>query len=181
VLNSVATIANDGQVMRPHIVQQILDGEGNVLVDVEPEMLWDMTDDVTTPDGPDRVIVEPWVLDLVQQGMRGVVADEEGTAHDYARIGATQVTDQETISSAGKTGTGEFCDRLAFERNLCEPGNWPTHSWYTAYAPFVDPEIAVVAFVYNGGEGAVTAGPVVKQILEAYFELKAIDAARSTQ
>jgi penicillin-binding protein 2 len=37
----------------------------------------------------------------------------------------------------------------------------------------------VVAFVYNGGEGAVTAGPVVKQVLEAYFELKAIDAARS--
>jgi penicillin-binding protein 2 len=47
-----------------------------------------------------------------------------------------------------------------------------------AYAPFENPEIAVVAFVYNGGEGAVTSGPIVKQILEAYFNLKAIDAAR---
>jgi len=36
----------------------------------------------------------------------------------------------------------------------------------------------VVAFIYWGGEGAVTAGPVVKQVLEAYFELKEIDAAR---
>jgi penicillin-binding protein 2 len=42
---------------------------------------------------------------------------------------------------------------------------------------FDNPEIAVVAFVYDGGEGAVTSGPIVKQVLQAYFELKAIDAA----
>ncbi len=168
VLNSIATLANDGRVMRPHIVQQILDGEGNVLVDVEPELLWDIADDVITPNTPD-VIVERWVIDVVQQGMHLVTT--EGTAFGYA--------DLETISSAGKTGTGEFCDRLALQRNLCEPGNWPTHAWYAAYAPFENPEIAVVAFVYNGGEGAVTAGPIVKQVLEAYFELKAIDAARA--
>jgi penicillin-binding protein 2 len=154
-------------VMRPHIVQQILDGEGNVLVDVQPEMLWDISDEVITPNTPD-VIVEPWVIDVVQQGMHLVTT--EGTAFGYA--------DLETISSAGKTGTGEFCDRLALQRNLCEPGNWPTHAWYAAYAPFENPEIAVLAFVYNGGEGAVTAGPIVKLVLEAYFELKAIDAAR---
>ena len=39
------------------------------------------------------------------------------------------------------------------------------------------PEIAVVAFVYNGGEGATVAGPIVRQLLEAYFELKAGDIA----
>jgi len=166
VLNSVATLANDGKVMRPHIVQQVLDGEGNVLVDVQPELLWDISDGVLTPDTPDA-LVDPWVIDLVQQGMRLVTT--EGTAFTYANL--------DTISSAGKTGTGEFCDRLALERNLCIPGAWPTHAWYAAYAPFENPEIAVVAFVYNGGEGAVTAGPVVKQVLEAYFELKAIDAA----
>jgi penicillin-binding protein 2 len=181
VLNSVATIANDGRVMRPHIVQQVLDGEGNVVRDYPPEMLWDITDGVLTPGTPD-INVDPAVLQLIQQGMRGVVDDEEGTAHDYARIGATAENNlRETISSAGKTGTGEFCDRLALERNLCEPGNWPTHSWYAAYAPYTDPEIAVVAFVYTGGEGAVTAGPIVKQVFEAYFELKAIDAARAPQ
>jgi penicillin-binding protein 2 len=38
----------------------------------------------------------------------------------------------------------------------------------------------VVAFVYNGGEGAITSGPIVRQILEAYFTLKAVDAARET-
>jgi penicillin-binding protein 2 len=50
-----------------------------------------------------------------------------------------------------------------------------------AYAPFDNPEIAVVAFLYNGGEGASVAGPVVRQMISAYFELKAIDAALGTQ
>ncbi len=107
---------------------------------------------------------------MVREGMRLVVEDEEGTASDYARL--------DGISSGGKTGTGEFCDGTAFKRGLCEPGNWPAHSWYTAFAPFENPEIAVVAFVYNGEEGAVTSGPIVKQVIEAYFELKAIDASR---
>jgi penicillin-binding protein 2 len=114
--------------------------------------------------------VQPDVLELVRQGMRLVVS--EGTAEDYAQL--------ENISSAGKTGTGEFCDKVADEKGLCIPGQWPTHSWYAAFAPYDEPEIAVVAFVYNGAEGAITSGPIVKQVLEAYFNLKAIDAARQS-
>jgi penicillin-binding protein 2 len=36
----------------------------------------------------------------------------------------------------------------------------------------------VVAFVYNGGEGSTIAGPIVRWTMDAYFELKEIDAAR---
>ena len=32
--------------------------------------------------------------------------------------------------------------------------NLPTHAWFMAFAPFEEPEIAVVAFVYDGGEGS---------------------------
>ncbi len=190
VLTSISTIANGGRVMWPHVVSDILDGEGNVVQHIDPCMLWDISDGVITPlenigancpslpqDLRQEIIdsrettpdmnIEPWVIELAQEGMLKVVT--EGTAHGRA--------DLETISSGGKTGTGEFCDEVAREQNLCRPGNWPTHSWYAAFAPFENPEIVVVAFVYNGGEGAVTAGPVVRQILEAYFELKAVDAA----
>jgi len=186
VLNSVATIANGGKVMWPHIVKEILDGEGNLLQRNEPCLLWDIADGVVTPaeeigagcmqipegllptfaQSPDKNVAS-WAIKLVQEGMRLVVT--EGTASTYAQL--------ENISSAGKTGTGEFCDKVAREKGLCEPGNWPTHSWYAAYAPYENPEIAVIAFVYNGGEGAVTSGPIVRQVLEAYFTLKAIDAA----
>jgi penicillin-binding protein 2 len=190
VLNAISTLANGGRVVWPHVVSDILDGEGNVIQHYDPCTLWDLSDDEIAPiesigagcpNVPDTVresrrpfgspdmIVDPDVIELAQEGMRLVVADPDGTANGYANL--------ETISTAGKTGTGEFCDEVAFNNALCEPGNWPTHSWYVGYAPFENPEIAVVAFIYNGGEGAVTAGPVVRQILEAYFELKAIDVA----
>jgi penicillin-binding protein 2 len=47
-----------------------------------------------------------------------------------------------------------------------------------AYAPFEDPEIIVVAFAYNGGEGASVAGPIVERVIKAYFELKSIDISK---
>ena len=193
VLTSAVTIANGGNVMWPHLVQDILDGEGNVVQHFEPCVLWSVTDDVITPledlggtcatlpedlrqiiidsheeRGTPDVLIDPEVLATVREGM--LLVTTEGTAYGYA--------DLENISSAGKTGTGEFCDEVTYAQGLCEPGNWPTHAWYVAYAPYENPEIAVVAFIYYGGEGAVTAGPVVRQILEAYFELRAIDTAR---
>jgi penicillin-binding protein 2 len=192
VLTSITTLANGGKVMWPHMVNQVLDGEGNIIQQYEPCVLWDIADGVITPleeigancptlpddireaiitsrqgIGTPDVNVDPEVISLAQEGMHLVTT--EGTAEGYA--------DLETISSAGKTGTGEFCDRVAYEKGLCQPGEWPTHSWYVAYAPFENPEIAVAAFVYNGGEGAVTAGPIVRQVLEAYFSLRAIDVA----
>jgi penicillin-binding protein 2 len=79
------------------------------------------------------------------------------------------------VAIAGKTGTAEYCDNVAQQKGLCISGNWPTHSWFVGYAPYDDPEIAVVAFVYNGGEGASVSGPIAKKVFDAYFQLKAID------
>jgi penicillin-binding protein 2 len=36
----------------------------------------------------------------------------------------------------------------------------------------------VIAFAYNGGEGATVAAPIVARVIKAYFELKAIDIAQ---
>jgi penicillin-binding protein 2 len=166
VLESVSTIANGGRVMKPTLIREFLDGEGNIIKPFEPTVLWDITNDDVN-ESPYDLKVEPWVIDLVQEGMREVVAS--GTATDYAKI--------DNIPSAGKTGTAEYCDDIALSRNLCIRGSWPTHAWYAAYAPPDNPEIAVVAFVYDGGEGAFTAGPIVRDVLKSYYELKAIDAA----
>jgi hypothetical protein len=55
---------------------------------------------------------------------------------------------------------------------LCVQGNWPAHAWFTAYAPYDDPEIIIIAFVYNGGEGSAVALPMVVQTMEAYYRLQ---------
>ena len=40
-----------------------------------------------------------------------------------------------------------------------------------------DPEIVILAFTYNGGEGGSVAAPIVRLVMDAYFEQKAIDTA----
>jgi len=184
VLMSAATIANDGKLMRPTLIYEITDSNGNVVQSFEPEMKWDITqdpvidvfDEPTAPGGceakltGEKKTVEPWVIQKIQEGMR--LAVTRGTLSIDA-VGFYKID----IAAAGKTGTAEYCDEFAAEKNLCKPGDWPTHAWTVAYAPYENPEVAVVVFVYNGGEGASVAGPIVRKIIEAYFELKSIDVA----
>lgn len=117
--------------------------------------------------------VRPDTIEAVRTGTRLAVTDSSGTLH--------RVFTQDypfTIAVAGKTGTAEYCDNVARAKRLCNFGAWPRHAWTLAYAPFDDPEIIVVAFAYNGGEGGSVAAPIVARVLQAYFELKSIDLAK---
>jgi penicillin-binding protein 2 len=177
VLMSAATVATGGKLMAPTLLYEVLDSEGNVTQPFTPRQRWDLTVDPAIQVFEDNTIrgcqptgemktVQPWVFDQIRQGMRLAVL--EGTLKS--------VFENVNIAVAGKTGTAEYCDEFAKAKNLCEPGNWPSHAWTVAFAPYEDPEIAVVAFVYNGMEGSTVAGPIVKRVLEAYFELKAADS-----
>jgi penicillin-binding protein 2 len=176
VLESFATLANNGAHMKPTLIKEITDAQGNVIKPFTPQLLWDITkdpvinvlDDTGKPTG-EKKTVEPWVIDYAKQGMREVVVS--GTASKIFKD-----TDLE-LQSAGKTGTAEYCDNVAQAKDLCKPEAWPTHAWYTGYAPYDNPEIVVTAFVYNGGEGASVAAPIVQKVLQAYFDLKAMDSA----
>jgi len=177
VLVSFAILANDGKYMQPTLVHNVLDSEGNVVVPFTPKLKWDITKDpvITVYDEnnfptEEKIVVDPFVVQKAKEGMRLTVAS--GTAErPFAGM---------EIPSAGKTGTAEFCDNVAQAQGLCQPGSWPSHSWYVGYAPYDDPEIAVVAFVYNGREGASVSAPIVRRVMEAYFELKAIDSSAGT-
>ena len=118
--------------------------------------------------GPSEPYIPPFVskatLDMVQEGMREAVIGEGGTAAPAALP---------FVEVAGKTGTAEYCDDIARPLNLCVPGQWPAHAWYTGYAPYDDPEIILIAFVYNGGEGSQVALPIVRKTMEEYFRLQA--------
>jgi penicillin-binding protein 2 len=203
VLYSAAIVANKGKFMQPTLIREVLDSDGNVVpmwrdpdgnyvetpVDgslqispFQPNLKWDMTVDPVIQEYGETTIrgcepiegqkktVQPWIFDVVQHGMR--LAVTEGTLKNIF-VG-------ETIGAAGKTGTAEYCDKYANAQNRCIPGNWPSHAWTVGFAPYENPEIAVVAFVYNGNEGSTVAGPIVRRVLEAYFQLKAIDLAVQT-
>lgn len=150
MINAMNAVANGGTLYRPTLIREIIDTEGNVVRGFEPDVIRQI------PASPENIAI-------VQQGMRQAVLAETGTA-TFANLPYTTV--------AGKTGTAEYCDDEAAALDLCIPGAWPSHAWFMAYAPFDEPEISVVAFIYNGGEGAIVAGPVVVDVLEAYFRLK---------
>ncbi len=173
VLNSISTIANGGRLMGITIVNKVTEPDGTIVQELEPTVRWDITEDPVINIYEDNVTtgekktVQPWVVQLTNEAMRLVVTD--GTADDQFA--------GDPYNSAGKTGTAEYCDNVAQEQGLCQFGAWPAHAWYVGYAPWDNPEIAVVAFVYNGTEGSTFSAPIVRKVLDAYFEMKASDTA----
>jgi penicillin-binding protein 2 len=121
-------------------------------------------------------IVKPTTVDAVRTGTRLAVTEP--------RLGTLNKVFMEQyplpIAVAGKTGTAEYCDDVARKLQQCQFGSWPTHAWTLAYAPFDDPEIIILAFAYHGGEGGTVAAPIVARVMQAYFELKAIDLGQES-
>jgi penicillin-binding protein 2 len=108
------------------------------------------------------VPVEEGHLSLVRTGMEGAVA--YGTAAKRGQI--------EGLGVAGKTGTAQFCDDI-----MCGLGyEAPEHAWFAAYAPLEEPEISVLVYIYNGGEGSVAAVPVARAMLSHYFGITPAEA-----
>ncbi len=154
MLNAVNVVANDGALYRPRIVHHVTDFRGETLLPFEPELA------STLP-------ISAGVWDIVQAGMEGAVA--YGTAPN-AQIEGMRV--------AGKTGTAQFCDDIALDIGICGVGlEQPTHAWFAAYAPVEVPEVSVIVFLYNGGEGSVASAPIAHAILEHYFGLDEVDEA----
>ncbi len=169
LLHSVNTIINNGIDVRPTLVREVLDLDGRVVAGFEPQR-HDIREDIRVY-WQDRY-GEPYpetldeTLAVVQAGMRAAVTLE----------GATALSSQEDylpyVPVGGKTSTSEFCDNIAAALEQCIPGSWPAHAAYIGYAPYGSPEISVLAFVYNGGEGSAVALPVASQVMDAYFRIK---------
>jgi penicillin-binding protein 2 len=145
ILNATATVANGGELYRPQVVREIRDADGNVVRAFTPHLIR-------------SVPVSDENLAMVREGMRAAVT--HGTAMS-ANLGGVAV--------AGKTGTAEFPGQRDWE------GNLPTHAWFTAFAPYDDPEIALVVFVEGGGEGSLVSVPMAAEILAYYFDLPVAD------
>jgi len=73
---------------------------------------------------------------------------------------------------AGKTGTAEFGEPIGIKDGK-EVRR--AHAWFTAFAPYDNPQIAVVVLLEGGQEsleGSTYAVPVANEILNDYFQLK---------
>jgi penicillin-binding protein 2 len=111
---------------------------------VKPHLL----KDGRSPDAwRESIDLSPETLAILRDGLRAVMT--------YGTANSLDVSTLPPI--AGKTGTAEDPPRLS-------------HAWFGAYGPLDEPEIVVVAFAENsGGGGGAVAAPMVRQVLDYYF------------
>jgi penicillin-binding protein 2 len=110
-----------------------------------------------TPRG--QVPVDPANLQVLRQAMR------QGVTSGVARNAAVS-----NVAVAGKTGTAEFGPDIG-------GGKHETHGWFVGFAPYDDPQIAVVVFVQHGS-GGNDASPAAAKIFDYYFNGPQLAAAK---
>ena len=142
----ISILANGGNRIRPTIVKTIRNSDGSEASREEINKFVNTKLNIND-ENIENIEINKNNLNAVLEGMRSVTSDSGGTA--YVRF------KDFNISVGGKTGSAEA------------PGN-KVHAWFVGFAPFENPEIAIVVMVENGGHGNYTA-EVVRDIMEEYF------------
>ena len=146
-----AALANAGTLYQPQVVRSIETSDGTIVQEFPPRVR--------------RIIsMDSHQLDLIKDGLHGVVIEREGTAHAESLPG---------VDMAGKTGTAQVShvtpkgvdtDRVwYFNRD---------HAWFAGYAPANAPEIAIVVMIEHGGGGGKNAVPVASRVVQEWQKFK---------
>ncbi len=145
---AIATLANDGVMFRPHIVDYVEDIRTHERTPIEPKPLRTLN-------------LKPDHIDFVKQALVGV--NKEGTgARAFAGAGYV---------SAGKTGTAQVVALKQGEKYAESrvQERYRDHALFIAYAPADKPKIALAVIVENSGFGARAAAPIARQVLDYYL------------
>ena len=146
--HAVATLANDGVVMKPHLVKSIESARTGLAT-------------LTVASESFRIPLHEKNLDFIKNAMVGV--NKEGTGRT-AFVGAQYV-------SGGKTGTAQLFNIKQNEkyRDSKVQARLKDHAWFIAFAPAGHPKIALAVLVENGGFGAQAAAPIARRVFDYYL------------
>ena len=143
----ISMIANGGKNVDVSIIKSIINPDGTEISKEEIENF--VKDTVGTENElKEDLNISEENLDAIREGMKGVTSEPGGTAYStFADF---------DIDIAGKTGSAQT-------------GNeGEADGWFVGFAPYDEPEIAVVVMVEKAGSGGYTA-VVAKEIMEEYF------------
>jgi penicillin-binding protein 2 len=148
--HALANVANNGIVMKPHLVKAIEDPFTRQRV-------------LTTPKESYRIDLKTENIEVIKKAM--VEVNVSGTSARVFKGAGYQV--------GGKTGTAQV-----FSLNSKEYKHGSTaeflrdHALYIAFAPADKPTIVIAMVVENAGFGAQHAAPIARQALDFYIEGK---------
>lgn len=152
-------IATEGLVVKPFIVQKIVDMDGKSLRENFPQILRNLQEKQ-----PNGVQISKKTFEVVKEGMRRVANGNAGTARFWKIPG---------VPFAGKTGTAQvmsFSADQIYSNCTSRPIQQRHHGWFIGYAPADKPEITVAVLAEHSCHGNTGAVPLFRDVVQAYFE-----------
>jgi penicillin-binding protein 2 len=147
--HAVSILANNGVVMKPHLVKIIEDGATRART-------------LTVPKESRRVPLKQENIDVIKRALVGVNTEPEGTGRiAFANAGYV---------SAGKTGTAQVIGLKGQKYNANRIAErFRDNALYVAFAPADKPRIALAMVVENAGFGAAAAAPIARKAMDYYL------------
>ena len=149
-------IANGGNDVNVSIIKQVINSDGSEISKEEVEKYIKNKLNIAD-DTEEKISFNPENIEAVREGMRGVTTETGGTAYSTFR--------NFDIEVGGKTGSAQT-------ERFDENGKKITNAWFVGFAPFDNPEIAIVVMIENGQAGGKAALPA-RDIIAEYFGMNA--------
>jgi penicillin-binding protein 2 len=142
----------------PLQLARIIGGIASGGVFKQPHMLKDAKDAAE-----ERFQISEHTIEKITDAMYGVVNEPGGTGGQLKLAG---------VEFSGKSGTAQVIGYDTRNR-LGKQKKFEDNAWFVGYAPKRNPEIAVAVLVQESGQhGGEAAGPVVRDIVKAYYDKK---------
>jgi len=147
--HAVSTLANNGVIMKPHLVKMLEDSTTKQRT-------------LTVPKESGRIPLKQQNIDIIKRAMVGVTTDQSGTGYQAFRSAQ--------YVAGGKTGTAQVVGLKGAKYNHhMTPERLRDNALFTAFAPADKPKIAIAIVVENAGFGSTSAAPIVRKALDYYL------------
>ena len=152
----ISMLANGGKDIDVTLVKSIIDSEGNQMDKQKIDEIVNRKLGFDNSEKTEELNISEENLKAILEGMKGVTSESGGTAYStFAGF---------NVEVAGKTGTAQVGNK--------------TNGWFAGFAPFDNPEIAIVVVVENVTHGGYTA-EVARDIFAEYFGMNAEEITES--
>ncbi|EAX9214921.1 penicillin-binding protein 2 [Salmonella enterica] len=154
MVKAMVALINNGKVIAPHLL--LNEESGKTVVPYRPS-------------GTPAQIADPaspyW--GLVRQAMYGMANAPNGTGYKFFHTAPYGI--------AAKSGTSQVFslkENQTYNAKMI-PIRLRDHVFYTAFAPYKNPKVAIALILENGGSDGVTAAPIMRKILDHLFDPQA--------
>ncbi|SHE69801.1 peptidoglycan D,D-transpeptidase FtsI family protein [Clostridium fallax] len=133
-----STIANDGVMMEPRLVNEVVNKDGELVRKISPKSV--------------KTVISKDNANIIKDYMRYLVAERVPRDSSWNRAFGG-------LDAAGKTGTADY--------KLANGTDATPHSWFIGFAPANNPKVAVAVIVENGGAGGGIAAQLAGRVMRA--------------